>query len=58
MEEKILMMDYRTDKQDIVRVAIDDMEFCVKDGITHFTVNGRKYHIPLENVIQVYTNNT
>ena len=54
--EKVMMMDYRNENGDVVRVVIDDMEFCVKYGMVHFIVSGKKLHIPLEHVIQVYLN--
>jgi len=54
--EKELMIDYRNENEEICRRVIDDMEFCVRNGYAYFISGGRKYHVPLESVIQVYTN--
>lgn len=51
---KEMMIDYRDDNQTICRNIIDDMEFCVRDGRAHFISGGIKYHVQLEDVIQVY----
>ena len=51
-----LMIDYRDEKENICRKVIDDMEFCVRDGYAYFISDGIKYRVPLEGIIQVYTN--
>ena len=54
--ETSLMIDYRDDSGNIKRKEIDDMEFCVRDGSAYFISDGRRLFVPLEQVIQVYTN--
>lgn len=54
--KKTMMIDYRTEKDEIRRKEMDDCEFCVRDGNAYFVSDGRKYCIPLEQVIQVYLN--
>lgn len=54
--DRELMIDYRNEFEQICRMVIDDMEFCVRNGVAYFISDGRKYHVPLEDVIQVYTN--
>ena len=50
-----MMIDYDKDGV-IVRKAIDDMEFCVRDGKMYFTSNEKKYEVDLEDIYQVYPN--
>jgi len=51
-----MMVDYRDDNDRFVRMKIDDMEFCVRDGELFFISDNVKYNIPLESVIQVFPN--
>ncbi len=51
-----MMVDYRDDNDRFVRMKIDDMEFCVRDGELFFISDKVKYNIPLESVIQVFPN--
>lgn len=53
---KNLMIDYRNNKGNVCRKVIDDMEFCVREGHAYFISGGIKYSVPLEDVIQMYTN--
>lgn len=58
---KELMIDYRDGinpdgTTNFVRKTIDDFEFCVRDGVVYFISEGVKYHIPLQDISQVYTN--
>lgn len=52
---KNLMIDYRDSDGKICRKAVDDMEFCVRDGVGYFASNDCEYEVPLENIIQMYT---
>ena len=52
--ENRMMIDYRTEEEEIRRKVIDNCEFCVKDGRVWFVSNGTRYNTELENVIQVY----
>lgn len=54
MENKVMMIDYRDDEENICRKVIDDMEFCVRKGNAYFISDKTKYEVPLESVIQVY----
>lgn len=56
--EKELMIDYRDENMDVRRKVIDDMEFCVRDSYAYFISAGKKYSVPLDSVIQVYTTAT
>ena len=56
MRDRELMIDYRNEKDVFVRRVIDDMEFCVRDGNAYFISDEIKYCIPLEQVVQMYTN--
>ena len=58
MEEKVMMIDYRDTNATIRRKVIDNMEFCVHDGVVYFISDEQKYSVPLEDVIQVYTSAT
>ncbi len=53
---KCLMIDYRDEEGTIFRRVMDDMEFCVRNGNAYFISEKTKYEIPLDQVIQVYTN--
>lgn len=53
---KNLMIDYRNESGNICRKIIDDMEFCVREGYAYFISDGTRYKVPLEDVIQMYTN--
>lgn len=53
---KELMIDYRDANNKIFRKTIDNMEFCVRHGKAYFFSGGKRFEIPLELVIQVYTN--
>ena len=53
---KEMMIDYRDSHGTICRKVIDDLEFCVREGEMYFISDGIRYHIPLEDVIQVYLN--
>lgn len=53
---KVMMIDYRDDEQEICRKMIDDMEFCIHKGEVFFISDNIRYHIPLDCVIQVYLN--
>lgn len=53
--EKELMIDYRDENMDVCRKTIDDMEFCVRNSYAYFASAGKKYKVPLDSVIQVYT---
>ena len=54
--KKDLMIDYRDSNNNICRKVIDNMEFCVHDGDAYFISDNERYRVPLERVIQVYTN--
>ena len=54
--EKVMMIDYRDDNQDICRKVIDNNEFCVRKSFAYFISSGIKYSVPLDDVIQVYMN--
>lgn len=56
--EKVMMIDYRNEAMEVCRKVIDDMEFCVRDSFAYFISAGRKYSVPLDSVIQVYTTAT
>lgn len=56
--EKVMMIDYRDEAMEVCRKVIDDMEFCVRDSFAYFISAGRKYSVPLDSVIQVYTTAT
>ena len=54
--KKTMMIDYRDAKEQICRKEIDDMEFCVRRSEAFFISDGKRYHIPLESIIQIYLN--
>jgi len=54
MENKVMMIDYRDEEENIRRRVVDDMEFCVRKGNAYFISDHVKYEVPLESVIQVY----
>ena len=54
--DKALMIDYRDDAGNIYRKTVDDFEFCVHEEDVYFISSGTKYHIPLDQVIQVFLN--
>ena len=56
MMDKVMMIDYRDEIGDIYRKIIDDFEFCVHEQDVYFISSGKKYHIPLDQVVQVYIN--
>ncbi len=50
-----LTIDYLNDETGrFERRVIDDMEFCIREGIAYFESGGKRYAIPLENVSQLY----
>lgn len=51
---KQMMIDVRNDDRTFSRFVVDDMEFCVRDGMMYFTSGGNHYSIPLEQCSQVY----
>lgn len=53
---KVMMIDYRNENGDIRRKVIDDMEFCVRKSYAYFISDGKKYSVPLDDVVQVYLN--
>lgn len=56
--EKAMMIDYRDENMDVRRKVIDNMEFCVRKSYAYFISAGKKYSVPLDSVIQVYTTET
>ena len=54
---KQMMIDYRReDGEGFERKQIDDMEFCVRNGMIYFISEGTKYSVPLDQCSQVYLN--
>ena len=58
---KELMIDYRDGinpdgSTHFVRKTIDDFEFCIRDGVAYFISDGKKYHVSVSEISQVYTN--
>lgn len=56
MVQKQMMVDYRSENGTFIRREVDDMEFCVRDGVMYFKSEDRQYDIPLDQCVQVYTN--
>ena len=56
---KELMIDYRNGEDEngevkFERKAIDNMEFCVRDGFAYFKSEGKIYQLKLNDISQVY----
>ena len=50
-----MMIDFRsTVSGKFIRRAIDDFEFCVREGFAYFSSNGERYEIHLEDISQIY----
>lgn len=54
--DKVMMIDYRNDQEEICRKVIDNMEFCVHEGEVYFISDNEKINVQLASVIQVYLN--
>lgn len=50
-----LMIDFRDIASGkFIRRAVDDFEFCVREGFAYFSSNGERYEIHLEDISQIY----
>lgn len=52
--DKVMYIDVETKDGDMKRYAVDDMEFCVRDGYCYWISGGKKLNTQLSNVIQVF----
>ena len=54
--EKTMMIDiHKENGEGFIRMSIDNMEFCVRDGYMYFISDGVRYSIPLSRCCQVFT---
>lgn len=53
--KEALMIDYVNEETGkFERKTVDNMEFCVREGIAYFDSCGKTYSIPLENISQMF----
>ena len=61
--DKRIMVDYRVEEEkneeierEFVRKAIDNNEFCIRNRKMYFSSDGEALKIPVEKIVQVFTN--
>ena len=52
--EQTMMIDYRDNNGKMYRKAIQNCEFCVRDGLVYFMSGHKQMCVNLNNIIQVY----